>query len=250
MNLLARQIAFRAEIAAADDSVAPSSIGMEIYRDAYRGRLLAALEVGFERTRRWAGEEAFTAAACHYVLSHPPTGWTLDAYGAEFPATLESLFADDREVAELAWLEWHLQQAFAARDLPRFDPSRLTLICATAAEWDGLTFEMAPGFALRPIETDCVTLWEALVEGLAMPSDVSDLAGCSLAIWRSDLHPRYRVLPADEAGALRALADCRPLGLVAEPLDAERLGQWLTQWFADGIFSSARSVASEDRREH
>ena len=114
MSLLALQTEFHREIIADDDGMAPSSTGMAIYRDAYRGRLLAALETSFERTRRWTGEDTFTAAACHFILTHPPAGWTLDAYGADFPDLLAALFADDPEVAELAWLAWQMSQAFAA----------------------------------------------------------------------------------------------------------------------------------------
>ena len=51
MTLLDTQRAFVAEITA-DDELPPSSLGMEIYRTAYRGRLVDALMVSFERTRR------------------------------------------------------------------------------------------------------------------------------------------------------------------------------------------------------
>ncbi len=153
MSLLTLQSAFRAEIVADDEGLAPSSLGMAIYRDAYRGRLLAALESSFERTRRWVGEEAFTAAACHYILTHPPVSWTLDDYGGDFPELLETLFAKDPEVSELAWLEWHLSQAFAAPDTPTLDPAALAAACKTDAEWDCISFRMAAGYAMRPIAT-------------------------------------------------------------------------------------------------
>lgn len=237
MSLLALQTAFRAEIIAPDDDTQPSPLGMAIYRNAYRGRLLEALRSGFERTVRWVGDEAFTAAACHYILQRPPTSWTLDVYGTDFPDLLEALFAQDVEVAELAWMEWAMQTAFAAPDRPTLDPADLAGAGLADSDWNRLCFSMAPGFASRPVQTNCTDLWAALAEGPDQDFITSRGGTAHLLIWRQGIAPHYRVTTPDEASALIRLSQGQSLGQIAAAQDPERLGPWFAGWLAEGLFS-------------
>ena len=240
MNLLARQHAFRAVLTVADDPEGtdiPGLPGMAVYRNAYRGRLLAALEVSFERTRRWVGEESFAAAACHHVLTTPPTGWTLDAYGAQFPLLLAELFADDPEVAELAWLEWHLQQAFAAPDAPELDMAALSALDEDG--WEQLCFAPAAGFAMHPITTNCTALWTALLADNAAGFTVAPETESTLIVWRRKLSPRWRLASTAEAEALARLTSGERFGLVAAASDPANLGIWLAGWLGTGLFCDA-----------
>lgn len=226
MTLHQLQSAFRDEIAAADDAATPSSTGMAIYRNAYRGRLQGVLEQCFERTRRWVGEEAFEAAACHYILTTPPRSWTVDDYGADFPAALEALFADDPEVAELAWREWHMQRAFAAPDRDELDPAALSALAPS--DWNNVGFAMAAGFAAREVAHD----GETEPKPLACPR--------VLLIWRHRLRTMVRLAELDEAQVLLRIAEGASLGEATDGLvmDApERLAAWLAAWLSEGIFS-------------
>ena len=237
MTLAQWQHQFRAEIAAADDGLPPSSTGMAIYRNAYRARLEQALETSFELTRKWVGEESFAAAAAHYILTSPPRSWTLDAFGLGFPALLEELFANDGEVAELAWLEWAMQQAFAAADRPALDLAGLAAAGLSPADWDAQRFAMAPGFAAREVETACTALWQALADGNAQDFDPAAPGPKWLIVWRSGYFPRYRLLDADEFAVLDALAAGHPLGEALTRGDPQRLGPWLAGWLEQGLFS-------------
>jgi hypothetical protein len=237
MSLLALQTAFRDEIVAPDDGAAPSSLGMAIYRNAYRGRLLDTLKSRFERTVHWVGEDNFTAAACHYILASPPTSWTLDAYGDAFPDLLAELFAGDTEVAELAWMEWAMQEAFAAPDRPSLDPQDLATAGLSDGDWDRVCFAMAPGFASREVQTNCTDLWSALADGPDNDFITSQGGTAHLLIWRQGLSPHYRITTPDEASALSRLAQGQSLGQIAAAQDPERLGPWFAGWLAEGLFS-------------
>lgn len=243
MSLLALQSAFHGEIVAADDGSAPSSPGMAIYRDAYRGRLLAALAASFERTRRWTGEEAFAAAACHYILTVPPTSWTLDSYGADFPDLLAALFADDPEVAELAWLEWHMSQAFAAPDAPQIDPAALAAASHSEADWAAMRFAMAAGFATRTIATNAAALWEALADDAGQGLAVERGENAAILVWRAGLSPHYRIIHADEHRAVLGLASGQTLGAIATDADPVLLGEWIRLWLLEGLFAQASCAA-------
>ena len=240
MTLAARQQAFYAEISATDDATAPSSVGMEIYQNAYRSRLIGALETSYERTRRWVSEDSFTAAACHYIIAHPPTGWTLDSYGDRFAAVLAQLFAGDPEVAELAWLEWHLQQAFAAPDQPELSGADLAQAGLNDGDWDQLRLTMAAGYAARTIAHDCTGLWQALRDGEATGFALEPTDPGVLVVWRQGLTPHYRVLKSDEFTALECLAQGQSFGHVATTVGeagAAQLGGWFAQWLGEGLFA-------------
>lgn len=241
MTLLAAQQEFVAEIVADDDGTAPSSLGMAIYRNAYRARLLSVLETSFERTRRWIGEEMFGAAAAHYVLAHPSHSWTLDAYGAQFPTLLEGLFAQDGEVAELAWLEWQMQQAFAAPDLPELSAAALAGAGLGDADWEQLRFTMAAGFSARSINHDCTGLWLALRDPEPCDYALQPAEPGMLVVWRHTLSPNYRVLAPDEFAALDHLAKGGTFGgamAVSAGEDPAKFGAWFAQWLSEGLFSA------------
>lgn len=253
MTLLAWQRAFRAEIAASDEQGAPSSPGMAIYRDAYRGRLLAALASAFGRTRTWVGEQVFDLAAAHYILTTPPRGWTLDAYGAQFPALLADLFGQNPEAAELAWFEWHLQQAFAARDRPRLTAACLARAALDPEAWQSLRLYPAAGFASRRMQTGCLALWQALGRGDGADVDLAAPPTPWLTVWRRDEQPHFRLLADDEHALLTALAQGQLLGAALAAASAgagdqaqARMGGWLAQWLDEGLFS-AFAVPGRDR---
>jgi Putative DNA-binding domain len=225
-----------------DDDVPASSTGMTIYRNAYRGRLIGALESSFERTRRWVGDEAFAAAAAHYVLTHPPTGWTLDEFGADFPETLAELFTDDPEVAELAWLEWHMQQAFAAPDLAELTAAALAEAELGESDWAELRFGMAAGYKTRPVRSDLAPLWRSLASADQPSPNLAPLMAQRLVVWRQDLQPHFRLLDEAEFSVLHRLALGETFGRAAEavadhPEAAGLLGTWLAQWLTEGLFS-------------
>jgi hypothetical protein len=86
-----------------------------VYHYAYRAQLLECLRYTFERVWAWLGDSGFEDAARRHIEAHPPHSWTLSDYGNEFDRTLSGLYPDDREVAELAWLDWPLRRAFDGR---------------------------------------------------------------------------------------------------------------------------------------
>lgn len=244
MTLKALQSRFRDFIAAPDAASPPSfsGPGMAIYRDAYRGRLLAALEASFPRTRRWVGRDPFQAAATHYILTRPPTSWTLDTYGSDFPALLTQLFAEDPEVGDLSWLEWAMAQAFAAPNGPILGFEALAAASYQGADWDHVAFTPASGVGMRWVETPCTELWVGLDDddstALATSIPRTPLAKPHLAlVWRKDVTAHYRLVAPDEAHALAGLIAGACLGHVAHSATADTLGHMLAKWLSDELFA-------------
>lgn len=241
--LAQRQLQFMAEVTASDDGPDCSSLGMGIYRNAYRGRLAEALGTSFERTQRWVGSEMFDAATAHFILTHPPRSWTLDAYGAHFPEVLAELFADDPEVAELAWLEWHMQQAFAAPDAPELTATALAEAGLAEADWEGLRLLPAAGLTWRAIAHDLAPLWHTLAEDAHNEPGIPDSGSHVLLVWRQGFSPRFRLLDPAEFAALEPLLAGQSFGaaaMAAGEAGLEAFAQWFALWLGEGLFSAIR----------
>jgi hypothetical protein len=178
--------------------------GMAVYRNAYRTRLIDVLRNMFERTARLVGDDAFSQAAAHHLITHPPTNWTIDLAGAGFAETCTELFANDPDVAEVAWLEWEMHCAFTAADE---EPLTLTDFAAATADfdagqWDALRFALMPGTALRPVTYDLIKLWAALADP-PLASQVGRLRKPTWAlVWREGEQPVFGLIPDAEGLAL------------------------------------------------
>jgi Putative DNA-binding domain len=248
MSLVELQRTMLDKILASDESGTPSPDGIQIYRNAYRNRLIEALRSSFERTCRYVGDEAFDTAACHHIILNPPASWTLDDYGAGFDQTLEELFAEDPEVAELAWFEWHMQQAFGSVDADPLDAAKLASGELGITDWDRACFGLVPSLAMRTVRHDCIGLWQALEDSGDAPA-IERLADTGhLIVWRKEMMTHFRFADPGEGQALAALADGQAFGALCTSLATElgseaamaQAGGWLARWMHDGLLAEVR----------
>jgi hypothetical protein len=239
MNLAQLQQAMSRDLAGAPSAELAAFVGdhpgLKVYRNTYRGSLLGCLRDTFEHCWSWLGDERFDAVANCYIDGHPPHTWTLDLYGDEFAAMLAAHFPDDREVAELAWLEWALRRAFDGADSPTFDPARL----GEVVDWENARLTLTPTLRLGQITTNCAAIWTALENGQTPPPATVLAEPVPVLVWRHDLMPSFRTLQDHEAQALRWIISGMTFGAVCAHLaqtmgEAEAaacagacLGQWL-----------------------
>ena len=256
-TLAARQAAFMAQVLD-EDAPLPAgwgdrhAAGMQVYRGNYRSSLVEALKNTYEKTERWVGEDAFRRAAAHHVIMHPPHSWTLDDAGAGFDATCAELFRNDTEVAELAWLEWAMLQAFTARDVTPLHPGRFAAQTAEFSEdhWANLRIEFLPGASAREVDHDLRTIWNALGEDdLVRPQSRVD-EPCGILVWREGERSTFMMGSAEEARAFSALQSGVNYGelcmlLAGEnPTDkqahdaAMRAGALLGRWLNEGLIAA------------
>ncbi len=252
IGLAATQRAFQAQILCEDVPLPPCwdarmQAGLDVYRNAYRARLISALRTSYERVWTWIGDEAFDAAAAHHLILHPPKSWTLDDAGAGFDETLAEMLPDDPEVTELAWLEWTMQTAFTAAETQALYATSFAARTAAFGEedWTALRLSFAPSLVTRTILTRCTDIWRAIAtEGDAPDPLVLD-APATLIVWRDGLQPRFRVLTEVEAIAMTALRAGRTLGAICENMvptygeeqAATEAGAMLGRWIGDGMIA-------------
>ncbi len=243
MNLAALQRDFRERIAGDDLAARPGKAtreeaGLAIYRNNYRGQLVACLGETFARTRDWLGDAAFREAVDAHILAVRPTHWSLDAYPRPFPATLEQLYLVDAEVAELAWLESDLECAFVAADSDPLSPDRLAEV-----DWDHAILRFCPSLTARRMTTNASAIWSALSAGERPPAVELHPEPVAIIVWRREFVSCFRLVDRHEAMAIRALGDRSSFAALCASLVEElgeqegtqRAGAMLGQWLREGL---------------
>ncbi|MEO5866388.1 MAG: DNA-binding domain-containing protein [Sphingomonas sp.] len=249
MTLLAMQRDMRRWLDKGDDFAASrigtrAAPGLRVYQNNYRAQLIACLDETFPHTRDWIGGEAFHAAMVAHIERVSPSSWTLDAYPRDFPATLAMLYADDAEVAELAWIEQALGEAFVGPDAPALASNRIAEV-----DWDTAILRFTSTLDQAPLTTNAAALWAAMeAQKVPPPAIILDQPGAVL-VWRYEQVSRFRAIEREELDILLlARAGTSFADLCAALVEARgeeagiaRAGQLLGNWIAEGVI-----IAIED----
>ena len=243
MSLLALQRDMRAWLACEDTSAADrlgaaAASGLRVYQNNYRAQLVACLEESFAQTRAWIGDDAFHEAVIAHIDRVPPCSWTLDAYPLDFPATLAMHYPDDSEVAELAWIDCTLGEAFVG-----FDAAALTTDDLAGIDWDRAILHFTPTMNLADLTTNATAIWSALANGEAPPEVELLPETGAILVWRQGLTAQFRAIDRHERDALDLARTGLPFaGFCARMVDAHgedagiaRAGGLLRQWLGDGM---------------
>lgn len=245
MNLARMQRDFTAWLVDAPNQVArhlgtTAGDGLAVYHNAYRAQLVDCLRDIHEKCAAWLGEEAFAAAALRHIEMCPPRSWTLGRYGHDFAASLSSLYPDDREVAELAWLDSALRQAFDGPDAAPVELARLG-----AVDWDTAILRFMPTLRIGRAVTNSAAIWSTIAQGDAPPEARMLPRPGALLVWRRDLSPHFRSIEEQERSMLKLALAGRAFGALCATL-VDELGQedgaavaadLLRTWLADGLIT-------------
>jgi len=241
MTLIALQRDMRAWLTREDSDAArrlAAPAGLSVYQNNYRAQLAACLADGFARTRAWIGAEAFHAAVVAHVDRVPPSSWTLYAYGRDFPPTLAIHYPNDPEVADLAWIELALADAFVAPDA-----TALNMDQVAGVDWDQAVLRFTPTLDVADLTTNAPAIWSALGTGDMPPApELLGEAGAVL-VWRRDHVAQFRAIDQIE---LRAIAATRAgmsfaelcaqlVETLGEQPGVARAGALLGQWLMEGL---------------
>lgn len=227
MSLSAQQALLKRAIV--DGDAAPGVHGrLDIYRNAYRARLRAALRDNFGAVPRVLGDDAFDALADAYIDAHPSAHASIRWFGDRLPGFMAA--RDDLvphpALVDLARMEWALRGAFDAADAEPLRVEDLTGVASDA--WPALTFAPMPGLQLLDVRWAIGPVWRAL-QGLPASDREPELAepeplAHTLLIWRHGLTPRWRALDARAVRLLRSAIDGIAFGALCA-LTADDLGE-------------------------
>jgi hypothetical protein len=214
-----------------------------VYRYAYGSRLVEAVRNDHELLHRYLGDEAFDEMGHAYVKAcpsrHPNVRW----FSQGLPAFLKSAYSRHPELAELAALEKALNDAFDAKEGRVVE---LTDMAGFAPEdWSSLRFRPHPSAARLELATNAAAIWLALKNDETPPEATTLDDPARLLIWRQDVTPMFRELPAEEAMMWDEAANGIPFGLLCEMLAtyddpdnaAGRGAGYLHGWITAGLLT-------------
>lgn len=218
-----------------------------IYRHAYHARLTEVLQDVFERTWAYLGDETFEQCAHHYIDQYPPSGRTLQGFGAAFPDWLGNRFPHDADIAEVARIDWMLRFAFDGPDATPILIDDLALL--TPDDLSVVTFQFHPTVALASLNCNAASIWEALDQGITPPAAACLNEPTWLLVWRKDFRPHFITIGEVEAAAIRKLRNglcfadtCAALDTDFPDADvATAIGLALRRWVDDGLLVSAKT---------
>lgn len=102
---------------------------LQLYNQSYWLRLLDALHEEYPFLTSLFGTESFdNEIAIPYLLSHPPSHWSLNDLGKDLVTWLEANYTQDdkRLIMQAASIDWACQQSFFAKGLPSIDLEQYT----------------------------------------------------------------------------------------------------------------------------
>lgn len=246
MNLSELQRIFSELIRSEDvaDYFPIKSAGLRIYRNNYRAQLKAALRDSYPHVRLWLGDLEFDDLVDIHIDRSPPVSWTLDDYGHDFPSTARSIFPDDPEVWELAWLDMAMAQAFVAADEGPIAASDLPKL-----DWDAAQIIFVPSLRFTEALSNAAEIWSAL-EGQSVPPPAAVLGGPSAyLVWRRDFTSHFRLVSLLEHQVISALCLSLTFAEACEILrrhvgDGAAIvaaGEMLGRWLSDGLIAKVEA---------
>ncbi len=243
MNLIVIQREFRDYLRDAPNQVAQlvnanADARLNVYHHAFRARLDDCLKDAFPKCWSYLGDEGFAQACEQHRMRCEPSSWTLDAYGNGFETTLASIYPDDPEIAELAWLEWALRTAFDAQDREALSQEDFA-----ATDWDVLAPAFHPTLKLTEFEWNSAEIWSALNAENAPPVAQTLQLPTTLMVWRNQLVPQFRSVTGFERDMVRLFLNGESFAQACESvfgdMESEQavplIAAIFHQWVHDGL---------------
>jgi hypothetical protein len=230
------------------DARADADTRASIYYEAYRLRLVEALETDFDALRDYLGEERFDELCRDYVGAHVSDHYSIRHYGRHMACFLADTgpWRDEPFLAELATFEWAMMDAFDASDAPIAAVADMGQV--PPEQWPGLTFALHPSLQRINLSWNAPAVWNAVDRKEPLPAAVKTDHPVGWMVWRKDLHIYFRSLSVDQAWMLDALRAGQTFSEVCEGLtewiDAQHVALHaaglLKQWLEDGLISGVR----------
>lgn len=221
---------------------------LEIYANAYRLRLVEALDGDFVALEAHVGPERFEDIARAYIDAHPSDHFSLRHFGRHMARFLASVapYKDEPLLAELATFDWALTNSFDAADSAVATVEDMAKVAPDA--WPHLVFVPHASVQRLNLEWNAPGIWKAADKNQPLPTPEKAPHPIGWAMWRQELQIYFRSLSVDEAFALDALLRGENFGAICDGLtewiDAKNVALHaaglLKQWLADGLIKEIK----------
>jgi hypothetical protein len=247
---------FQTAILNADDSIldlipgnsrTSHDILLSVYRNGYAARLVGIVRTEHPGLVAYLGDDLADEVIAGYLAEHPsqstnarwvPNG--LPEYIVHGPLT-----ADQPEIAELAFLERALNDAFDAADDQVLEISGLAAV--PPEQWVDLVLAAHASARRLDFATNAHAIWGALNREETPPAPVRLDPMEQLLVWRREMTSTVRILSREEAMLWDEAARGVPFGALCEmaavyddPDNAAlRVAGYLQGWIMGGALTSA-----------
>ncbi len=232
----------------------PADIRLDIYANAYRYRLIEALEETFPAVNTLLGDEGFFELGLRYVDAHPSQHFSIRYFGQHLSHFLASdeHYLEQPVLSEMAHFEWLLREAFDAAGKQRLTLEALQHIAAE--NWPVMQFSFHPSVYRIDLRFNVPQLWQA-IELQQEPIDiVAQEYPQGWFIWRRELKTYYRSMDVDEAWAMDAMLKGENFGFICsgicewvdEQNAAMRVAGFIQNWLNEGVLSSIKAESGKN----
>jgi hypothetical protein len=192
---------------------------LAIYRNAYRVRLIDALQDTYPVLHGLLGDEMFMNLGEAYVAAHPSVFRSIRWYGRELAAFMTQCPPYDEPIlAEIAQLDWTLAEVF---DAPDAEPLlRAALSAVAPAAWGNLAFTFHPSLRRLEFTWNTAAVWKAMSADETPPRPIASEAPMPWVLWRQNLQNYFRSMTGVESAALDAALRGRSFAMICEDLSA------------------------------
>lgn len=197
---------------------------LAIYRNAYRVRLIEALNTTYPVLHKILGDEDFFTLGESFVDANPSKFRSIRWYGrelADFLAT-QPPYSDQPILAEIALFDWTLSEVFDAPDAMPI--VRAVLQSIDPSTWGQLTFALHPSLRRLQLAWNTVVVWQSTNRDESPPDPEISQQPVQWLLWRQNLSNYYRSMDTIEAAALDAAIDGKNFGDICEVL-----GKWVPE---------------------
>jgi hypothetical protein len=231
---------------------------LDVYRLAYKARLVECLLDDYPVLAKLLGRETFDELARAYVDRHPSSSPNLNFFGRHMASFLRETSVAGLEpvrafASELATLEWALVEVLHAEVAPPLDLAELQGLPPEA--WATARLVVAEGVRLFRFEHPVNAFFQRVMADEDLPAVPGPAPSAvvvyrkELAIWRMDLTPAMtRVLAPIFAKRTigEALAELEAHGDPAELEEAARsLSAWFSEWTLAGLFTRVERTSRD-----
>jgi hypothetical protein len=213
-----------------------AAVALEIYRGTCAGVLANALRLAYPAVQRLVGEEFFDGAARIFADSGWPENADLNTYGESFAQFLREFqpAAGLPYLPDVAQLEWAVNRALHASDLPPVTPAHLAGMESGALAQ--LRLVPQPSLSLLRLTHPADAVWRAVL--------AQDEAAMAVALEGGPVHllverragVEVTRLGEDAWRLAAALCASQPLAQAVDAQDPRDVERWLGEHLAAGRF--------------
>jgi hypothetical protein len=216
-----------------------------VYRHAYVSRLVESLRNDHPCLHGYLGDEMFDDMGKAYVAAKPSHHPNMRWFSQGLPEFLRATapYKDYAVIGDLAQLEKAINDAFDAPEGPIIGITDVAAVDPQA--WNDLRFQAHVSANRFDLSTNAAAIWIALHNEDTPPDAEVSQEPHRVLVWRQDVTPMFRELPAEEAMMWDEASAGIPFGVLCSMLAtyddpdgaAARGAGYLREWVTAGLLS-------------